>query len=724
MNFSRILLSSLILLISCGVLAQNPWTRLSGDPSEAGLNHIQRIPDSDKLIAVGKGSTILISDDIGESWQHIFNPAGFDNYYDIKGSYFIDENKGFIYGIGETILKTNDGGYYWELKYDGEPELAYYSINGLFFVNSLTGFAISRDENLLKTINGGDSWEPLDIGSSVGFSHFEFINSEVGFVYGSTEHIFKTIDSGESWMEMELPEGLPVATIAKLSFINDNIGFIAVGNESIKLFRTEDQGITWTEVYSDWKYSSSDAGDFIFSDDLNGYFSLPTSYGYSLSIIRTEDGGLTWNEEILDGFSWFDGKCICNYNEEINLGVGIFGSVIKSTNAGETWTEVSHRSFKGGILDTQFLSLEDIYILSDLYGGGAAAAFLMKTTDGGLNWEVCNDFYIPSGAISFLNNDIGFIATWDVNLTFYKTIDGGESWTEIQTELEIQPQQLNFIDENNGILTFDYDHLLITSDGGANWESLNLSYGHINDVEYKNLNDIFILCYNGFYYSNDGGIDWDFVDLEKSGDDLYFFNDDTAYIAGYNTILKSTDGGMTWNETNINSEHSIEFKSIYFPSEEIGYAVGEGEYENVYKSTDGGETWNPIESHASSPLNYVYFSNEEEGIITGDLGLIMKTSSGGIVGLEEQEQQVKEKYFELYPNPSSNFVQISLNQVSELANSKLSIIDASGKIIKSYDLKESIAALSISLNNYPKGVYLIQVKSEQGILATEKLIIQ
>ncbi len=73
MKLFRILFLSLVLFFSLGLMAQNPWTRLSGDPSESGLNHIQRIPGSDKVIAVGDNSTILISDDIGESWQHIFS---------------------------------------------------------------------------------------------------------------------------------------------------------------------------------------------------------------------------------------------------------------------------------------------------------------------------------------------------------------------------------------------------------------------------------------------------------------------------------------------------------------------------------------------------------------------------------------------------------------------------------------------------------------------------
>lgn len=724
MKSSNLLLSCLFLLFTLNLIAQNPWTRLSGDPSENGLNHIQRIPNSENLIAVGEGSTILISEDIGESWQHIFNPANLNNNYICNGTYFIDENIGFLYGNGETILKTLDGGYHWEIKYEGDPDYDYDCINDIVFANESNGFAIANGTQLLKTIDGGESWELLDIGASYGFKHFEFINNEIGFVYGSTATTYKTIDSGESWTLLEQPDELPLASISKLSFVNDSLGFISICNNPIKIYRTEDQGLSWTEVFSDWKVINSNVGEFIFSDDLHGYFTLPTYLGYTLSIVRTNDGGLNWNEEVLDNFGYIHGKAFCKYNAEINLGVGFYGSIIKSNDAGNTWIKKYRKFFSGGIYDIQFLNSEDAYALSNYLISGVTTSYLVKTIDGGVSWEICNNQYISAGAISFLNYEIGFFATYDYSLALYKTEDGGESWEEFLNELDIYPSLMQFIDENNGVLIADDHVLFMSNDGGENWEVSPMSFGIIRDVEYMNLDDIYVLGKNGLYYSIDGGENWDYTELEISGLDLYFFNDEMAFIAGQNSIIKSIDGGNTWSETNIDPEHWIAFKSIYFPSSEIGYAVGEGEYENVYKSTDGGESWNPIESHATSPLNYVYFSNEEEGIITGDLGLIMKTSSGGIVGIEEQAEQVKERFFELYPNPTTDFVQINLRHPLEMNNAKLVLLNSSGKPIRSYELEDSIDAIGISLNNYPKGVYLIQLSDDNGIIAAEKLILQ
>ena len=724
MKSIKLFLASLFLLFSLSLNAQNPWARLSGNPSESALNHIQRIPDSDKLIAVGEGSTILISDDIGESWQHIFNPAGLNNFYICKGTYFIDENIGFLYGNGETILKTIDGGYYWEMKYEGEPEYDEDCIKDMVFVDENKGFAIANGTQLLKTIDAGESWELFDIGALYGFKYFEFINNEVGFVYGSTATIFKTIDSGESWIQLDLAEGLPHASISKLSYINDSVGFIAISNDPIKIYRTEDQGLSWTKVFSDWKVLSFDVGDFIFSDDLHGYFTLPTHLGYTLSIVLTDDGGLTWNEEQLDDFGYVHGKAFCKYDSEISFGVGFYGTVIQSTDAGHSWIKKYTRFKSGGIYDIQFLNSEEAYALSNNFIGGVTTSFLMKTINGGVSWEVCNDSYISTGALSFLNPEVGFYSNYEDYLALYKTINGGETWEEYINELDIYPRIMQFINESKGLIVSDNYNLYLTNDGGQNWEIIDIPFGQIRDLEYISENDIYVLNDDGFYYSNDGGEEWDFINVEIPGRDLYFHNDEIAYIAGYNLIMKSTDGGVTWHDIDINLYHNIMFKSIYFPSSEIGYAVGEGEYENVYKSTDGGESWNPIESHATSPLNYVYFSNNEEGIITGDLGLIMKTSSGGIVGIEEQVEQDKNEFFELYPNPSSGFVQIHLKQQELENNPELVIIDASGRMIKSYQLKDTVGQITVSLANYPKGIYLVQLKSNEEILATEKLIIQ
>jgi photosystem II stability/assembly factor-like uncharacterized protein len=102
---------------SINIQAQSPWTRISPTPQEHWINEIIRIPGTDRLMAACEGSTIMMSDDDGETWDLIMNPAGMNNDFVCKGIHFINESIGFLNGGRETILKTVDGGQTWNLKY-------------------------------------------------------------------------------------------------------------------------------------------------------------------------------------------------------------------------------------------------------------------------------------------------------------------------------------------------------------------------------------------------------------------------------------------------------------------------------------------------------------------------------------------------------------------------------------------------------------------------------
>jgi len=73
----------------------------------------------------------------------------------------------------------------------------------------------------------------------------------------------------------------------------------------------------------------------------------------------------------------------------------------------------------------------------------------------------------------------------------------------------------------------------------------------------------------------------------------------------------------------------------------FGYAVGHGQFESIVKTTNGGETWNTINSKTTSGLNAVYFSDENSGLVFGENGIVLKTTTGGVTGFEETKQRLE-----------------------------------------------------------------------------------
>ena len=129
-------------------------------------------------------------------------------------------------------------------------------------------------------------------------------------------------------------------------------------------------------------------------------------------------------------------------------------------------------------LDVQnFCHLDRIHFIDENYGWAIGAGPYFYTTDGGENWYLYEDWYlyeVGGTDIVFVNPDTGFIAGHDKGI-IQKTVNGGETWTDIQTPATQGAVRLCFVDENNGWATLDNQNddfqLLHTTDGGDSWET-------------------------------------------------------------------------------------------------------------------------------------------------------------------------------------------------------------------------------------------------------------
>lgn len=76
----------------------------------------------------------------------------------------------------------------------------------------------------------------------------------------------------------------------------------------------------------------------------------------------------------------------------------------------------------------------------------------------------------------------------------------------------------------------------------------------------------------------------------------------------------------------------------------------------------------------------------------------------------------------IYPNPTGGKLTVDFSSVKEKAN-VLRIYSIAGNIIYSTEVKSQQPSLSID-EKIPAGVYLIQLSGENGILATEKIVVE
>jgi hypothetical protein len=152
--------------------------------------------------------------------------------------------------------------------------------------------------------------------------------------------------------------------------------------------------------------------------------------------------------------------------------------------------------------------------------------------------------------------------------------------------------------------------------------------------------------------------------------------------------------------------------SLYFTSHDTGYAIG-GNYSNgtgILKTTNGGTDWiSQTSGITNKSFHTVYFINSSTGFIVGDSGVILKTTNGGRLGLNEI--QADHGFFKLYPNPVRDNCTFELTGSSLGTN--LTIYDVEGNEVITRQIRDKLAQIDFS--GCHTGIYFIKVINERMV---------
>jgi len=260
---------------------------------------------------------------------------------------------------------------------------------------------------------------------------------------------------------------------------------------------------------------------------------------------------------------------------------------------------------------------EDASFLSPLQGwivnGGGET---WRTLDGGASWELRSTVPNYLRSIAFVSPTHGWVGALYGTQRLYETTDGGTTLTNVSGRISPAVSGgicgLWAISATNVIGVGQWSgpaYVIRTVDGGATWQSQNLSAlaGSLVDV-------YFFDALNGLAVGGTAG----------------------AQAGGRVVILATADGGATWTHRYTASappagQGEWAWK-ISFPSPTVGYVSVE-QYTGtslgkVLKTTDGGQTWTEILVPGAGSMQGLGFITTERGWLSGR-GVAMQTTDGG-----------------------------------------------------------------------------------------------
>ena len=311
------------------------------------------------------------------------------------------------------------------------------------------------------------------------------------------------------------------------------------------------------------------------------------------AILRTTDGGVTWYNVSPSGVTTFGFGTGHTFLSVLQAWVLVAetgnpagsGQLYRTGDGGLTWTTYPV-PFGGG--DLTFLDETHGWMMASLgAGAGSMAVAIYRSDDGGQTWtqtftddpnQANAGDSLPLGGIKNNLTPLDGNTAWvggviyaPETFYFYKTADGGQTWT--QQSLPAAPGM------QNTDLSIDTGPIFFNSSDGI------LPVRFTGETQRT-----------GFYATHDGGTSWVFVTFVPGSGTVDFVSPSDGFFWTGEQFFVTADRAQTWMGVSPNLSFGDTFAGMDFVNTYTGWVWtndGTGQY-GLYKTTDGGATWSPL----------------------------------------------------------------------------------------------------------------------------------
>lgn len=569
---------------------------------------------------------------------------------------FDPSNSSVIYigSAGGGVWKTTNGGSSWTALTDFTGSLGASSLlvdpTNPSTIYLSTGDGDGRDSpsiGVMKSTDGGATWSTTGLNwvrSDLRYTRKLVRNPTDGRILVATSiGIFYTDNGGTSWTQAN------TGVFYDLEQMPGSTGTFyasAVSGTTAQVFRSTDNGATWTQVHS---LASSNRAELTVSaantnyvgvlyskssdSGFNGFYSS-TNGGTSWSLKASTPNLLGWNATGNDagGQGWYD---LCVVTDPTNANIIYIGGVNtwKSTNGGTTWTINTMWTTSGSVpvvhADKHALEFQNNTTLFQGNDGG-----IYRTTNGGTSWtDLTNSMAISQlYRIGVAQTSAALIGGLQDNGTKLRSATG--TWTD-----EIGGDGMDCaINPTNGNYMYGelyYGDIYRSTNGGSTWSNIKPNTGGETGgwitpfALAPNAPATMYIGYKNIWRSTNSGTNWSkrttnltggvnvrHIAVAPNSSSTVYVSADADLSSG-NRLYKTTNGFSSTatlvNPTNVGRVGWITVDNTNANNIWVtitGYNAGQ----KVYKSTNGGTSWtNVTGSLPNIPANCITFSNGTNG---------------------------------------------------------------------------------------------------------------
>lgn len=406
--------------------------------------------------------------------------------------------------------------------------------------------------------------------------------------------------------------------------------------------------------------------------------------------------------------------CLFHSNMTAVINVGTSGG-----GGDTTWVELDSPTA---------LPLMDVRFINPTTGWIASEQGVLRTTDGGENWELVGT---PEDveAVFFINENEGWICGNDGYIAH--STNGGQTWAPQSSGAGDKLRDIWFTDSQNGWSVGKDGILVHTTNGGTNWNpQASPAQDDLRGIHMLNSQSGWIVGSDGLIlFTSNGGNDWEIQLSVPGGEEDEFeavmaLDANTAWAAGgQGRIYHTSNGGQSW--TPQTSGTTVALMDIFFTNPDNGWVCGSGGFLSL--GMESGEMWNTQVPPVVAAFNSVYFVNDTLGfMVTGD-GRIFRRQTSEIQSSTPQEHHHHAASFELkdnYPNPFNPSTTIEFS-LSNSGFTTLTVYDILGQQIAqpiNGNLGMGTHRFEFNAADLPSGAYFYQLVSNSHV-ETRKMVL-